>query len=183
MTAASNWDALGAIARIPQASWKGRAWRMHFRTYAATDPGGSRRVSGRYHRATDQFSAGRVWPVLYFALAPEVCLGEILRHLTADDLLRLNDYRLTELDVDLMAVLDCRDATAIGLRARDLIQDRDFSATQELAAAAVAREAEGILVPSATGLGDNLVIFSDGLRDSSRLNVVGSRDLRLYIPR
>lgn len=120
---------------------------------------------------------------LYLALSPEVSLGEVLRHFTPELLPQLNEYRLSELDVELETVLDCRDPAAFGLSAEDLIRDFDFTMTQEIAAAAIAQGAEGILVPSASGLGDNLVVFPAQLRSGSRLAVVGSRDPRLYVPR
>lgn len=96
---------------------------------------------------------------------------------------QLNDYRLSELDVELDAVLDCRDARVLGLTRADLIRDYDFTITQEIGAAVVDRGAEGILVPSATRLGDNLVVFPVKRLDTSRLVVLGSQDPRLYIPR
>jgi hypothetical protein len=43
--------------------------------------------------------------------------------------------------------------------------------------------AEAVLVPSATGMGDNLVLFPDQLTAASRLTVISSRDPRLYVPR
>lgn len=158
-------------------------WRAHRRIYEATDHGGSLRFSARYHRGLDQFPRGKVWPAIYLALAPEGSLGEILRHVSAANLADLNAYRLTELEVDLSAVLDCRDAAPLGLRPKDLVDDYDFTVTQQLAAAAIAERAEGVLVPSATGLGDNLVIFPGQLRGTSSLTIVGSRDLRLFVPR
>ncbi len=48
---------------------------------------------GRYNRGLDQFASDQVWPAPYLALAPEVCLGEIVRHITPDLLPQLNDYR------------------------------------------------------------------------------------------
>jgi len=42
---------------------------------------------------------------------------------------------------------------------------------QQIAAAAFNRQAEGILVPSATGIDANLVLFVDKLDDSSRIDV------------
>lgn len=151
------------------------------RTYGAADHGGSLRVSGRYHRAADEFPQHRVWPALYLALSPEGALGEILRQLSPDLLSRISDYRLSELEVELDAVLDCRDAAALGLSADDLIRDQDFVTTQEIAAEAIARGVEGILVLSATQLGDNLIVFPDQLRTTSRLVEIGGRDPRLYI--
>lgn len=163
--------------------WKGQAWRFHRRTYGATDSGGALLVSGRYHRAPDQFPRSDVWSALYLALSPEASLGEVVRHFTPQLLPQLNEYRLSEIDVELEAVLDCRDAAAFGLSTEDLTRDYDFAITQEIAAAAIAQGAEGILVPSATGLGDNLVVLPAQLRSSSRLTVAGSRDPRLYVPR
>ena len=96
---------------------------------------------------------------------------------------RVNDYRLSELWVELSTVLDCRNASALGLTAADLIRDGDFAITQEIAAEALVRGAEAVLVPSATGIGDNLVLFPDQLTAASRLTVIRSRDPRLYVPR
>jgi hypothetical protein len=94
----------------------------------------------------------------------------------------LNEYRLSELEVELSVVLDCRDALALGLATADLIHHGDFLITQEIAAEAIVRGADGILVPSATQMGDNLVVFPDRLTGSSRLTLVSSRDPRLYVP-
>lgn len=117
-----------------------------------------------------------MWAALYLALGAEVALGEIVRHATPDLLAKLNDFRLSEIDVELAAVLDCRDHGAFGFPADDLVRDYDFDISQELAAAAIARDAEAILVPSATGLGDNLIVFPARLRTSSRMAVIDSRD-------
>jgi hypothetical protein len=124
-----------------------------------------------------------VWAALYLALSSEVSVSEVLRHFSPELMPQLNEYRLSELDVELEAILDCRDATALWLSHEDLMRDYDFAITQEIAAAAIAQGAEGILVQSATGLGDNLVVFPAQLRGASRLAVVGSRDPRLYVPR
>lgn len=179
----AGWNARKAIANIQPGPWKGRAWRFHRRTYGPTDAAGALLVSGRYHRGSDQFPRSQVWAALYLALSPEVSLGEVLRHSSPQLVPQLNEYRLSELEVELKAVLDCRDAAALGLSLEDLTRDYDFAITQEVAAAAIAQGAEGILVPSATGLGDNLVVFPAQLHSTSRLAVVGSRDPRLYVRR
>jgi hypothetical protein len=125
----------------------------------------------------------RAWPALYLALGPEVCLGEVIRHVTPDTLRYLNDYRLSELDVQLSAVLDLRDVSGLGLTPEALLHDSDYRVTQALGAAALAVGSEGVLVPSATKLGDNLVVFTSSLRPGSWLEVLGSRDARLYARR
>ncbi len=183
MTSPSGWRAATAVSNLPPRSWSGHAWRFHQRRFGATEFGGSALTSGRYHRAVDEFPESSVWTALYVALAPEVALAEVIRRYSTQMLHQLNEYRLSEIDVALGTVLDCRDASALGLSREDLVRDREFAVTQEIAAAAIARGAEAILVPSATQLGDNLIVFPTQLQTTSRLVVVGSRDPRLYIPR
>ncbi len=139
-------------------------------------------VSGRYHRAPGEFPNDEVWAALYLALSPEVGLGEVLRHF--DDLMpQLNEYRLSELAVEISVVFDCRNAASLGLTMAGLIRDGDFLLTQELAAEAITRGAEAILVPSATKLGDNLIVFPERLTAASTVTFIGSRDPRLYVRR
>jgi len=178
-----GWTAQTQIANLTLTPWAGRVWRFHRRTYEATDARGSLFVTGRYHRGTDQFGEGAAWPALYLAVGAEVAIGEVLRHISPDSLADLNDYRISELDVELESVLDLGDAAPLGLNTDDLVRDNDFEITQDLAAAAIVREAEGILVPSATRLGDNLIVFPAHLGSRSRLAVIDSRDPRLYVSR
>ncbi|MDQ6832298.1 MAG: RES family NAD+ phosphorylase [Chloroflexota bacterium] len=156
---------------------------MHRQNYPATDASGSRKYSGRYNRGLDLFPETEVWTALYLALGAEVCLGEVLRHVTPNLLPQLNDYCLSELAVWLTAILDCRDMAALGLQPTDLWHDTDCSIPRVLAAAAITQGVEGILVPSATRLGDNLIIFPELLRANASLEIVGKRDPALYVPR
>ena len=91
--------------------------------------------------------------------------------------------RLSRLSVQVGAIVDCRDVVAMGLTPDDLLHDTDYYVTQQIGAAAVALGAEGILVPSATLLGDNMVFWVSQLRPTSRIVVVSSEDPRLYVPR
>ena len=52
-----------------------------------------------------------------------------------------------------------------------------------MVAAALKGSLEGLIVPSATRLGDNLILFPENLRASSRIEIVSSRDPRLYVER
>jgi hypothetical protein len=156
---------------------------MHKQRYHATDAGGSRVVSGRYHRGNDHFPVDQVWEALYLATSPEVCLGEIYRHITPELLPYLNHYSLSELAVRLSKVLDCRDAAMLGLNHRDLIDDTDYRIPQAIGAAAFGANLEGLLVPSATNLGINLVVFPSRLRETSEMALVSSREPRLYVSR
>jgi hypothetical protein len=55
--------------------------------------------------------------------------------------------------------VDCRDPNPLGLTSGDLSHDTDYRTTQALGTAADRRSLEGLLVRSATGLGDNLILF------------------------
>jgi hypothetical protein len=81
------------------------------------------------------------------------------------------------------AVLDCRDPATLGLRFDDLVHDTDYEATQAIGAAAFADGLEGLLVASATRLGDNVIPFPDNLRSGFRIEVVSCGDPRLYVQR
>lgn len=183
MPVPEGWNAAEALAALLVVGWEGHLWRMHKRRYRAEDPGGARLVSGRYNRGLDRFSEGEDFPALYLATAPEICLGEVYRHLTEELLSSLNDFRLSELSASLQAIADCRDPSTLGLSLEDLSHDTDYEATQSLGAAAESRGLEGLLVPSATRLGDNLILLPQNLLTRSRLTVVFARDPRLYMSR
>lgn len=67
------------------------------------------------------------------------------------------------------------------------MHDTAYEATQAVGEAAVARGLEGLLVPSAALMGDNLISFPDnlrlGLRSRTRIEVESSQDPRLYVER
>lgn len=96
-----------------------------------------------------------------------------------------NEFLLSEFSIILPAVLDCRDVTAMGLAPNDLLHDTDWSVPQGLAAAALVRGAKGMIVPSATLLGDNLIILPDNLSRPGdyALRVVGRRVMHPYVER
>jgi RES domain-containing protein len=177
------WDAAAAIAALPISPFGASAWRAHHLRYAATDATGSQLVSGRYNRGVDLFSRAQAWPALYCGLGRDVCIGEIVRHADASILPLLNDYMLSELHVSLSSVLDCRDSAALGLDDAALLHDYDLSTPQRLAGAARAGGVEGIIVPSATLLGNALIVFPDLLLEGSTLRVRESQPMRLYVER
>jgi RES domain-containing protein len=169
------------VASRPRIEWQGRVWRVHHRRYAATDPGGSLRVSGRYNRGRDRYPLAECWPALYTALAPEVALAEIVRHVTPATLPALANRCLSEVEASLSDVLDARAAS--GIPTPGLLDDYEYAVPQELACAAIAAGSEALLVPSATTLGDNLIVFVSRLARASTLTVVETRDTHLYVPR
>jgi hypothetical protein len=151
-------------------------WRGHRRRYDAADHGGSLLVSGRYHQGQDLFPPEETWPALYLGMDLHVALGEIQR-VKSDR--RIVDYRFTELWVEIEAVLDCRDTALLGLDVNEMIGDYSYDITRRIAAAAMSLGVEGILVPSATLLGDNLILFPDRIRTGSVIVEVRSIDPRL----
>ena len=179
---AARWDAVAGVAACPVIAWQGDTWRGHRPKYAAIDATGSRLHSGRYNRGLDHFQPHEVWAALYLGLGRDICIGEVLRHTTPAQLPRFN-YRFTRIRVALSQVLDCRDPTLLGLTPLDLWHDTDWTIPQSLAAMAIARGVEAILVPSATRLGDNLVVFPDYLQPGSQLQPLDHVDPPLYVPR
>jgi RES domain-containing protein len=95
----------------------------------------------------------------------------------------LNTYWISKIEVELSSVIDCREIATLGISLDDLLNDHDYTTSQRLAASALTMGAEGLLVPSATRLGDNLVVFPTQFRPDSRLNVTSSRDPVLYVER
>lgn len=178
-----DWDVARAVAACPVVGWEGRTWRMHKQKYPAADASGSRKYSGRYNRGVDLFSEEETWAALYLATSAEICLGEVLRHITPASLPLLNGYRISEIVVRLDNVLDCRNADALGLEMVDLCHDTDFTIPHLLARETLSRGFEGMLVPSATFLGDNLIVFPKNVSDTALFNVVGERNPALYVPR
>ncbi len=183
MPAPPGWDATTAIATCPWVAFHGSAWRAHWRGYGALSWEGSLRFSGRYNRGPVEFPEGPTWPALYLAFRPEIPWVEITRHSSVLPL--HNEFLLSEVFIGLTAVLDCRDVTAMGLSPSDLLNDTDYEVPQALAGAALARGAKGMVVPSATLLGDNLIILPDNLPmpGDYELRVIGSRAMRPYADR
>ena len=163
--------------------WAGDAWRNHGRRYRATDPGGSRLVSGRYHRAPDRFPNDPCWPALYLSLSNGGAIAELTRRLEPTTLAGLNNRRLTRVRVSLTAVLDLRDPSILGLTVADVIDDYNYSLTQAIAEAALRRGVEALLVPAASLVSANLVVLVDNLLPTSTIQPLDWVDPRLYVPR
>jgi hypothetical protein len=120
---------------------------------------------------------------LVTTIRPEASIGEFLRHSAEGALSRLAVMRLSRLSVRVSALLDCRDPALMGLDLELLLHDTDYELTQAIGAASLVRDVEGIIVPSATLLGDNVVLWMARLRFGSHVSLVRSEDPRLYVPR
>ena len=74
----------------------------------------------------------------------------------------LQDFLLSEIEVSLKAVVDCRNLVARGMSTADLLREHDCSAGQKLAELVRTMGCDGFLVPSATLLPDGaLIVFPD----------------------
>lgn len=164
MTLPRGWNAQHAVDAGILIPLKQAVWRGHRRRYPAIDHGGSLRSSARFHQAAIDFPNGPTWPALYTAFDLAVALGELQRNIRSEN---IDQYRFTEIWVQLEEVLDCRDLDALGLAEADLFDNTDFETPRALVAAAIDRNVEGIVVPSASRLGDNLIIFPHLVRTRS----------------
>lgn len=170
-----SWDAATvqrAVAALPFLPWQGHVWRIHRNRYHATDSSGSLIVSGRYNQGADSFPPDDRWPVLYTATAPDVALAEAWRYIDPDLIDAIKDARRSEIEIALSLTLDCRDVVARGIPEDALLDDRDYEAGHVLGRVVAERGAEAMLVPSATRLGDNLIVFTRNLRPGARVDVV-----------
>lgn len=118
--------------------------------------------------------------MLYLALSRDVCIAELVRNVAPVSPVKLRDYRISELEVSLSRVVDCSEPTVLGLEIDDLCHDRDWEIPQELAEVALHARHEGLIVPSASRLGNNLIVFPDQLRADSVIQITGYVDPQLY---
>lgn len=181
-----GWNPRDAITGCTWREVHGLTWRVHWQGYPALSWEGSRWSSGRYNRSEVEFPAETTWLALYLAMRPEIPWAEITRHSRVTP--RHNQFLLSTVEVHLHSVVDCRDSNALGIDTRALILDQNREGTayhlpQDLALAAVERGADGLLAPSATLLGDTLVVFPQNLRrDGAELRLIESRPMRPYNP-
>ena len=173
-----GWNAERAIADAATGSFRGTVWRVHWRELAPTDWSLSLRTSGRYHRGLDLFPPDQAFPALYTSLAPEIAIWEMVRRSAARNLAYLKNNILSELEVNLGRALDLADPATVGLTLADLTGS-DQQPCQDLAAAAMVRGYEGLLVPSAALPGLNLVVLPRNLPEPAPIRVLRSTELPL----
>jgi RES domain-containing protein len=108
---------------------------------------------------------------VYLALKPETALRELARRASRAGMQvrKLLPRDLLTVELRLAKVLDLTDAA---VRAEwglhdDVVTDEDFTACQEVAAAARRAGYEAIRYPSATAVGENLALFYDRLHPGS----------------
>ncbi len=145
------------LARLPGRALRGRFYRIvhRDRREQLLSTEGSRLHGGRYNPPA-------AFGALYLSESPAVATAEVRRAAAGR---RLGAFVLGTVEIDLTRLLDLTDRAVLahlGVRPDDLVGP-DYTPTRRLGT--LAREAgfEGLLVPSATGLGTNLVLFPDRL--------------------
>jgi RES domain-containing protein len=183
-------DPANVVANSALVPWSGRIWRCHHRSRKALNADGSLGGFGGRFNAGVKSVVRPPFRALYTSVESAAALLEVIRHLgfrgpdsryvvPLDGILMCT---LSQLDVVLQRVFDW-DANS---DLRDLLASNSsqaaYSYTQQLAAAAIASGAEAILVPSATGIDTNLVVFVDNLGEGSHIEVVRQiSDLRPFV--
>lgn len=157
-------DLVGAIDTLPDAGWKGKAFR-HVGGGRPPLLGEGARVTGGRWNPRGSF------PVLYLGASRDVAVAEFRRLATKQRIAPESflPRTLYTYNIDVSALLDLRvetSRTAVGLQERDLTRD-DLRTCQAVGEAAHACGREGIIVPGATGSGDVLAVFIAQVRSVS----------------
>ena len=131
---------------------------------------GNRFFPGRYHLSGEG-------GILYTSLTKEIAIKEIERHVSRAML--QGRLAIATINITLDKVLDLTQASTlkiIGLSKSDLISS-DYSITQAISM--IAREAglRGLIVPSATSGGNNLIIFENNLGKRGLIEIDDIREL------
>ena len=117
---------------------------------------GNRFFPGRYHLSGEG-------GILYTSLTKEIALKEIERH--ANRTMLQGKLVMAEINIMLDKVLDLTQESTLkilGLSKNDLISS-DYSITHAISMTARQAGLRGLIVPSATSAGDNLIIFENNL--------------------
>jgi hypothetical protein len=171
------------LQQCPILDWQGDVWRVHTRRYPATDPGGSLRFQARWHRGGKEFPPEQAMATLYTAVSDAVATWEYIRHSrrdSADEMwLRFATVTLSRLRLRLASVLDLRDLAHTGISHADVL-GADYLLPQAIGAAAYVQGLEGLLVPTATGVGEagrdyNVIVYTGNLRDGSEIRYIESK--------
>jgi RES domain-containing protein len=117
-------------------------------------------------------------PAIYTCLEPSVCIAEVEYGLSRQPTPVKPDLRKTlyEISVSLSAVLDITEVLfslgGIGIDLSHLHAD-DMKISQEIGRLVTWFGYDGLLVPSARGIGNNLVIYPGRAREGYRFEVIG----------
>lgn len=161
-------DLLESIDRIGSATWSGRAFRH---TSAGREPlavGTSYVLGGRWNPP-------EIVPTLYLAFPVEACVAEFLRAAQgqAHGTESFQAREIHEVEVRDLRVLDLTSQEAleeVGLTEED-IRSNERGPCQEVGAAALYLGLQGVVAPSATGIGFVLAVFEPSVDRGQLLHV------------
>lgn len=163
------------VDRLGHTSWRDDTFRY---TTARRDPlsGAGARLNGGRWNPKDLFAA------LYLAIPVAACMGELSRLAASqgipEDVLLRAPRSLHTIHVDSARLLDLREPTqrtAVGLVDADLT-DSDWTVCQQIGHAAWFLGLQGVIAPSASGVGHVATVF-EGRMDPGQLTVVSSEPL------
>jgi len=194
---------LESFARCTVAPYVGSAYRGHARLYLPTDFTGSSMYAGRLHELpARQGATGQDRRTGYLAIEEVTALAEIIRHQEARadvsdatatkasaerNMMYLSTRRLTRLELRFSRIRDARNLEALGISRDAFFVDGVWDAggyiSQALGQACRVAGDEGVLVPSATRLGDSLILFLENKLGSSEIHQGPSRDPSLVLTR
>jgi len=116
--------------------------------------------------------------VLYAAASEKVCSEERKRKTTVKV---KGAYKRAKLKVKIKKVIDLTDEKnleAIDIKKEDLICN-DWTITQHIANMAYQKGIEAIIVPSATGKGENIVMFTENFTNSTSVKKIDEKEIRV----
>lgn len=117
-----------------------------------------------------RYNVKNVFGALYLGKSPQVCQEEMRRGKK-----RTERMLLAKVKVSLRRVLDLTDdkiLSALGVEREALMRAQDYEPTRRIAKLARDSGIEGLVVPSVTQMGSNLVIFMDKLLPDSKVRVL-----------
>jgi RES domain-containing protein len=135
-------------------------YRMVSQKYDILNTNGSLLYPGRYNSGE--------FPVLYTADSREVCEAELARKTEIKTKLI---YKIAKLNVKLRKVLDLtngKNLKALNIQEDNLIGS-SWHFTQRIASLAYQKGYEALLVPSATGKGNNIILFPNNFNKDSMI--------------
>jgi RES domain-containing protein len=160
---------LDALEAIEPQSWEGELWRVVF---GDRNPLFANRSGARWNPPETG--------ALYTSLDRKTVLAELdhLRSLQTPPT-RRSAYRVHRIRVRVERMVDLRDRSrldSVGLEQGELASE-ELQACQQIGGAAAWLDRDAILVPSARGPGDNLVVFVDKQDPDAVLEVLESEDI------
>lgn len=145
-----------AVATAPVAPFAGIGWRQQSPRHDPLSGDGAQLAGGRFNPAGS-------FPVLYLCLSRACAVAELQRAAArqALDVVDLLPRHLYRYEIALDRVLDLTATPtqkAVGLAA-EVLTGPEWTACQELGTTAHALGWQGLVAPSATGVGDVLAVF------------------------